>query len=585
MADEHILIIDDKTEITTFLQDLLEPLGYRLSTAFNGREGLQKALREKPDLVLLDVNMPGVSGLQVLEHLQRHETQMPVILMTMYGSESVAVQAFRLGARNYITKPIDINELLVAIEWALEEGRLRRERERLVAELSAANYKLKRRMQEITILQTVGRSVASLMPRQMLLRRILDAALYLAAADTAVLFLVDEGSERLYLEAVRAGEEYGFGLQTCIQDSHAQDVLETGQPLWISRPTKRTGVTGYLGDKVQALFYVPIRVGERIVGVIGVVRRHEFRRMSTEIQNRLIALADYGALALDNSRLYEESQQQSQRLTTINHVARMIASSLDLQHVMPVVIEAVKQSLHAETASLILVDEEAEELDFEIILGDGEPEAVPFRMKVGQGIVGWVIANGQPLRVNDVSKDPRFFPGIDRATGFVTRSLLCFPLLVSDKVIGAIEAVNKLDARLPEGYGHFSEEDQELLGGIAAFASVAIQNARLHVATREAIAAQTLRDTVVTLSHHVNNPLQVLLAAAERLQAASSHDDSAAQAVNLIQEKVRDIAVVISVLQDVASPESTTYLDSIQMLDIEQELCSRLASGTWEPPT
>ena len=164
LAGERILIIDDKIEIIKFLTDLLAPLKYRLLTATDGKSGLDVALEQQPDLILLDLHMPGMTGIEVLEALRQHNCRSPVILMTLYGSESVAVQAFRLGVRDYVVKPFRIDELLAAIEQALEVGRLRRERQRLVEELTRTNQELTRRMRELATLQAIGRSVASLMP-------------------------------------------------------------------------------------------------------------------------------------------------------------------------------------------------------------------------------------------------------------------------------------------------------------------------------------------------------------------------------------------------------------------------------------
>jgi GAF domain-containing protein/CheY-like chemotaxis protein len=584
MAQERILIIDDKIEIITFLTDLLEPLGYRLSTAFDGREGLKRALQERPDLILLDVNMPGLSGIEVLEGLQRQGVRTPVILMTLYGSESVAVQAFRLGARNYITKPIDLNELLVAIDWALEEGRLRRERERLVHELAWTNKQLTRRMHELATLQAIGRSVASLMPLQDLLRRIVDAVLYLSDADAAALFLQDQTSGQLHLEAVRQGEVYQANLQAGIRDSHAEDVLRSGQPLWVSRPTKHTGVTGYLGDQASSLLYVPVKLGKQVVGVVGSAYSGTDQEPSAEIQKRLTALADYAAIALKNSQLYESSQQRAEQMATINRIAQMTASSLELKEVMRIVVQGIRDSLQAETATLALLDEERQEVVFEILLRDDRQVPTPIRLQVGEGIVGWVVQHGQALRVDDAAHDPRFCAGVDEATGFRTQSILCVPLTVSDRVIGAIEAINKLDNGPTGRRGLFSEQDEALLQGAAAFVAIAVENARLHEAVRETAAIQAVHQTMVTLSHYLNNSLQALLGTSELLQSELGDSRTADKVGCVIRHQVRRIGAVLSVLHDLASPESTVYLETTRMLDIERELQARLASTTDTEP-
>lgn len=598
MPRECILIIDDSARVAEFLTDVLAPLGYSLLTAVNGRDGLSKVSSGNPDLIMLDLNLPDMSGLQVLEALRQFEYQPPVIMMTSYGSESVVVQALRLGVRDYLTKPFAMDELLAAVGRALEEGRLRREREHLIQKLSKTNQEVTLRMRELATLQGIGRSVASLMPKEELLYRILDAAIFLAGASVGALFLLDEDGKKLRLEAVRQGGAYRVGLQTMISDSHAEDVLRSGRPMWIDNPMKSTGVTTYLGQKAHSLLYVPVKLGDTAIGVAGVAWLHS-GRVSREMENRLVALADYAAIALQNAKLYEESQLQAKQLSTVNQIARMVVSSLDLREIMQAVVKSLKESLHVETATLVLMNDESSESAFEISLQDDGKTSERFRSKLNQGIVGWVVQNKQPLRVNDVSKESRFHPDVDRAGDVQVRSILCVPLILTNKVIGAIEAVNKADEQAANGGNPFTDRDEELLRGAAAFVAMAVENARLHAAMRHTIAAKMVHDTVVALSEHVNTPLQALLEMVDLLKAERKEpsaaapvdgegqaeaEESMARTMGLLENKLQEISVAMSVLQDISSPESTLYLGSIQNLDIEEEFQSRLQSVLGDSP-
>jgi GAF domain-containing protein len=488
----------------------------------------------------------------------------------------------RRGVRDYISKPFDIKELLASIDWALTEGRLRREKERLLGELQVANETLRQRMRDLVTLQAVGRSVASLMPRDQVLQRILDAAQYLTGADASVVFLVDAESGELRLEAVRHARGYASGLDSSMGDSYAADVLCSGQPLYLSQADRRSGVTGYLGMPARSLLYVPISAGDVALGVLGVASVQPDHTLPAETEGRLTALADYVAIALNNSHLYETVEQRAGQLATVNRIAHTVVSSLDLDTVVSAVVREIRNSMRAETATLVLLDEDRQDLVFDLVLGDEARPADSFSMKVGQGIVGWVVEHGQPARVDDVSRDPRFFDGIDDITGFSTHSILCVPLVVSDRIIGAIEAINKLDEQ-----GHpaaFMARDEELLQGAAAFVSLAVENSRLHAAMQEAIASQTLHEAVVTLSHHVNNPLQALMGAAEQLRLLSTRHGQAGyegegRLADLVEAKVREISIVLSILRDMAVPESTTYLGGLQMIDIEAELGRRLEAA------
>ncbi|MBN1659064.1 MAG: GAF domain-containing protein [Anaerolineae bacterium] len=586
MAGERILIVDDKIETVTLITDLLEPLGYQLRTVSDGRDGLKMALADPPDLLLLDVSVPGMSGLDVLEALHRQEFAPPVILMAVGGSEEVVVRALRLGVRDYILTPFDINELLVSIDWALAECRLRAERERLVSELQVANDQLTQRMRDLVTLQAVGRSVASVMPRDQVLHRILDAALYLTGADASVIFLVEPAGGELRLEAVRHAQGYTAGIDRDVGDGHAVDVLRSGQPIRLSPAERQSGVTGYLGKQPHSLLYVPVRLGDMPIGVMGVASVREARALPAEAESRLTALADYAAIALSNCRLYEEVEQRARQLAAVNRIARTVVSSLDLDTVITTVVREVRESVRAETASVALLDEEAQDLAFDAVLGDDDQMVRHFHMAVGQGVIGWVVEHGLSARIDDVRQDPRFFSGIDRATGFHTRSLLCVPLILSGRIIGAIEAVNKTDGGAA-GEGHafgFTPEDEALLQGAAAFVALAVENARLHAAARKAVATETLHDAVVTLAHHVNNPLQALMGVAQKLRCEAADWASETPAANtpvahmadVVEEKVREVSIVLSILQDIVMPQNKSYLGALHMIDIEEELRRRL---------
>jgi DNA-binding response OmpR family regulator len=126
--NETILIIDDRRDnIELLVENILRPAGYSHAVAYDGEEGLKRATSEKPDLIIMDLNIPRLTGLEVLRRLREARNQVPVILMTFHGSEQAAVQAFRLGAQDYIIKPYNVDQMTGSIERALAGYRLRRE--------------------------------------------------------------------------------------------------------------------------------------------------------------------------------------------------------------------------------------------------------------------------------------------------------------------------------------------------------------------------------------------------------------------------------------------------------------------------
>jgi len=134
VANYRILFVDDDPAVLRSLGDYFERLGHQVYRASSGREGIKLFEQYQPDVVVLDLYMPEMSGMEVLEVLVRRQAM--VIMLTGYGELENAIQAMKLGAENFLTKPVDMNHLVAAVEKAAEKGQLRRENVELKARLS-----------------------------------------------------------------------------------------------------------------------------------------------------------------------------------------------------------------------------------------------------------------------------------------------------------------------------------------------------------------------------------------------------------------------------------------------------------------
>lgn len=121
-----ILIIDDDDQLRTSFQKLLTEEGYTVQSAASGEAGLELVRKKMPDLVILDMKLPGMNGFEVFKALHKMEPKLPVIIMTAYGTTETAIKATKLGAFDYILKPFDIPDMLTYIRQALEAGRFMR---------------------------------------------------------------------------------------------------------------------------------------------------------------------------------------------------------------------------------------------------------------------------------------------------------------------------------------------------------------------------------------------------------------------------------------------------------------------------
>ncbi len=321
---EEILIIDDSEQICHLLANYVLPdLGYRPIVAHTGRQGLQHLRAGLPDLILLDLQLPDISGLDLLRLIAQEGYDVPVILMTAHGSENIAVEAFRLGARNYLIKPFSDTEARAVIDQALRERRLRRDRDRLT-------ISLQQRVQELTVLYRIGKSVTGLMDQAKLLERIVEAGVYITQAEEGFLLLRDAQHDELYLRAAKnLGEQRAQSLRMPIDDTLAGQVVRTGKPVRLDQVSAGTALKVKTGFLVRAILQVPLTVGDQVIGVLAVDNRAVDRTFSENDQYLLAALADYAAIAIENARLYEQIKLSEQRYRDLFEKANDLIFSLD----------------------------------------------------------------------------------------------------------------------------------------------------------------------------------------------------------------------------------------------------------------
>ncbi len=173
-----------------------------------------------------------------------------------------------------------------------------------------------------------------------------------------------------------------------------------------------------------------------------------------------------------NQELIDELKKKVEELSAFNEIGKALTSTLDLRKVLDIIMEKISELFKPKNWSLLMLDEETDELCFEIAIGEGAEQLADVRLKIGEGIAGWVAQNAEPLLISDAYSDPRFTPTADRKTNVRTQSIICVPLKSKGKVLGVIEIINQLESR------SFRIEDLSLLKTLADYAAIAIENAR-----------------------------------------------------------------------------------------------------------
>ncbi len=173
-----------------------------------------------------------------------------------------------------------------------------------------------------------------------------------------------------------------------------------------------------------------------------------------------------------NRRSLVQMLEQARREAVWSTMGKQVIGAHTLDEVLTLVVQAINREINVESGSVLLCEWDSDQLYFAKILRGNEQHFSSLRIKIGQGIAGWVAQTGQSVIVDDTSRDTRWYSGVDRVTGFTTRSILCVPLIADGETIGVLELVNKVD-------GSFTKDDLRLLEAIATQVAPTIQNKRL----------------------------------------------------------------------------------------------------------
>ena len=228
-----------------------------------------------------------------------------------------------------------------------------------------------------------------------------------------------------------------------------------------------------------------------------------------------------------------------ERYRRLSEISIELASTLDLDALLNNIVHAAADLLEAEAASVLLYDEIKQVLYFDAASNLTEPLMRGLIVPVDSSIAGWIVTNRKPVIVSDTQRDPRHYGDIAKSTQVTTNSMLGVPLIAKDKVVGVLEAINKLS-------GEFNDEDQNVLLALGALVAVAIENARLFQQT----------DLISEMVHEVRTPLTSLGTAARLLLRPQISDDMRQRMAEIILTETSRLSEMTTAFLDLARLES-----------------------------
>lgn len=306
---ERILLVENDPEISDFIaRQTLRSMGYQVQVERVAASAIQQTTRFSPDIIITNLNLPDLSGKDLLVAFSSQGVEAPVIIITHKGMEADLIQAFRLGASDYLIWPMREAEIVSAVERVFKQVRERRERVNLARQLKQTNDELQRRVRELTTIFAIGKAVTSITNSRELFEKIVEGAVYVTDADSGWLLLRGNRNKDYRLAAQRnLPKTIASRINERWDDGISSLVALSGETLSIhGEPLKRFKVS-QLG---KAALVVPVKLKKEIVGLLVVVRKAG-RPFSPSNRTLMEAVADYASISLVNARLFRALEERA----------------------------------------------------------------------------------------------------------------------------------------------------------------------------------------------------------------------------------------------------------------------------------
>ncbi len=342
----RVLVVDDEPSVVDVFRDFLGAQGYVLSAASSAEEALRVIPDLRPDIILTDINLPGLSGLEVMRFAKRLDPEVAVIVVTGYASASSAIDALRQGAYDYITKPFDLDNIHQIVERAFANRRLKVINRQLLEELRQKNEILQHHEQglrekvrlatwQMTTLYEVGKEISANLELEPRLETVTAKAAELSGAPAAVLYLRIEETEECRIASV-----HGFELPPRSEETtHFFKAERTiGLPPFEQRPVRRVAEPPGAGiempavprPRFQNMLAVPLVAEGQSIGVL--VCLDKPGAFSAEDESFLALYASQAAIAVRNSQLFEHTKTldrlKSEFVAVVSHEIRTPLTSV-----------------------------------------------------------------------------------------------------------------------------------------------------------------------------------------------------------------------------------------------------------------
>ena len=381
----HVLIVDDELSIRETFQAFLEDVGYDVTTAADFFEAGSFLARLPPeaggvDVVVADIIMPRMNGLALLQQVRQIDADIQVILITGEPDVATAAEAVRYGAYDYVAKPVTQRVLNRVVGRAAEKKHLLDEQRRLEAEnrayqadleqrVAERTIELEQRNQELAALIEIGRDISATLDLNEVLKRVTQRAAQACGAHRCTILMLAEDEEML----IPSMSQFSNGhvdreMWHLFQDAsypvpvsrvpEAQEIIRERRPLFIPDVSASSLPRHWIEPfGVKSVLVTPLISKERVIGLMGLDHAEEGREFTAEQADLAMAIAAQAALAIENARLFEETDRRLTETRLLQEVMQAAASTLDFDEVLTRTIETLHRTLDVAHLGFALPDD------------------------------------------------------------------------------------------------------------------------------------------------------------------------------------------------------------------------------------
>ena len=371
---------------------------------------------------------------------------------------------------------------------------------------------------DLSVLCNISQALASTMDLDELLVIIIDEVNKALLTEGAGVLLYDEHRGDLYWRQLRDTRQIlapmSEALRLPLDSSIAGWVFRNNRPARVNDTSKDSRyypeMTNRSGFEIRKVLQVPLNSRDKTIGVL--MAMNKIGGDFTEQDEALLSsMAGSMALAIDNATVYKKLKNSHDDLEMIYRSSMALATTMDLDHLLYVVINELRTALDSEAAGVLLHDERRGDLYWKEVQDEQgliQGKSADLRLPLDKSISGQVFNSGEPALLNDPTSNPQFFKPFEDRAGFIIRNEIIVPLHTREKTIGCLVVLNKKE-------GQFSEDDVHVLTSLAGVVALAVENAsffeEMLKSYRELENLNRVKSKILNhLSHELRTPLAII---------------------------------------------------------------------------